>query len=89
MANELLKETAAEDLLFLKRLWNDGRVMKTVGFPNGLGETDESMARRLYTRCGLKEEPRPLDMPNQDWPFWALHRKDWEARFSSSVTDAT
>jgi RimJ/RimL family protein N-acetyltransferase len=39
-----LGRTTQEDLPFLKSLWNDGRVMKWVGFPNGVGDTDETMA---------------------------------------------
>lgn len=39
-----LRQTTQDDLPFLKSLWNDGRVMKWVGFPNGVGYTDESIA---------------------------------------------
>lgn len=38
-----IKETTANDLANVKRLWADGDVMKFVGFPEGLHETDESM----------------------------------------------
>ena len=38
-----IKETTAEDLANVKQLWADGDVMKYVGFPEGLHETDESM----------------------------------------------
>ena len=40
-----LKPTAPDDLSFLRDLWNDGRVMKWVGFPEGVGATDRSLAR--------------------------------------------
>lgn len=32
-----IEETTADDLTDLGRLWNDGRVMRWVGFPDGLG----------------------------------------------------
>ena len=41
----IVKETTAEDLVNVKLLWADGDVMKFVGFPEGLHETDESMHR--------------------------------------------
>ena len=50
-----LRRTTQEDLPFLKSLWNDGRVMKWVGFPIGLGATDESMAVWFRKRSA---EPR-------------------------------
>ena len=163
MTDVTLKPTDIDDLPFLRDLWNDGRVMKSVGFPKGVGETDESIARwyakqrslpnfhhfividgegnrcgevcfileqgrsgldvklrpesqgkgiatkalaqainkafhfssdcefvwtepspentaarRLYTRCGLSEQPRPSEMKGDGKPFWALHRNRWE-----------
>ena len=41
----IIKETTEKDLENVKRLWADGDVMKFVGFPEGLHETDESMRR--------------------------------------------
>lgn len=38
-----VRETTVEDVGNVQRLWADGDVMKFVGFPNGLVETDESM----------------------------------------------
>ena len=38
-----IKETAMEDVKNVQRLWADGDVMRFVGFPNGLHETDEAM----------------------------------------------
>lgn len=38
-----IKETTKENLADVKALWADGDVMKFVGFPDGLHETDESM----------------------------------------------
>ena len=35
----VLRETTAADLPDLRELWNDGRVMRWVGFPTGLGMT--------------------------------------------------
>ncbi len=155
--------TSQADLIDLIGLWNDGRVMKWVGFPDGLGydqeaakawfarvekdahrhhfvvhakgigfcgelyyavnqgesrasldikftpaaqgqglaadalqflinhvfETEEGVswvwtepsevntaARRLYRRCGLKPEVRPVDLGRGE-SYWALSREDW------------
>ena len=38
-----IKETTARDIENIQRLWADGDVMKFVGFPDGLIETDEEM----------------------------------------------
>ena len=40
-----IKETTTNDLDNIKQLWADGDVMKFVGFPEGLHETDESMQK--------------------------------------------
>ena len=40
-----VKETTANDLADVKRLWADGDVMKFVGFPDGLHETEENMKK--------------------------------------------
>lgn len=40
-----VKETTARDLENVQRLWADGDVMRFVGFPDGLHQTDEDMAR--------------------------------------------
>ncbi len=49
-----LKPTSEEDLPLLLKLWNDGRVMKFVGFPNGLGY-DESRMLKWFAR--MKTDP--------------------------------
>ena len=41
----VVKETTEKDLANVRQLWADGDVMKFVGFPEGLQETDESMSR--------------------------------------------
>lgn len=41
----VIKETTANELDYVKRLWADGEVMKFVGFPEGLRETDENMRK--------------------------------------------
>ena len=38
-----IKETTREDVKNVQRLWADGDVMRFVGFPDGLHETDEAM----------------------------------------------
>lgn len=42
-----VKETTIEDIKNVQRLWADGDVMRFVGFPDGLHETDEAMQQRL------------------------------------------
>ena len=43
----IIRETTANDLVHVKQLWADGDVMKFVGFPEGLHETEESMKKWL------------------------------------------
>jgi RimJ/RimL family protein N-acetyltransferase len=50
-----LRPTSVEDLPQLMALWNDGRVMNWVGFPDGLGYTESSIARWLER---LQADPR-------------------------------
>ena len=38
-----IRETTLEDLKNIQRLWGDGEVMRFVGFPEGLHETDEDL----------------------------------------------
>ena len=42
-----IMETTAKDLKNVQQLWADGDVMKFVGFPDGLHETDEEMEEWL------------------------------------------
>lgn len=42
-----IKETTIEDIKCVQQLWADGDVMKFVGFPDGLHETDERMQNWL------------------------------------------
>lgn len=44
----ILRQTTERDLLDLLNLWNDGRVMKWVGFPNGL-EYDLEKAKKWFS----------------------------------------
>lgn len=39
-----IRETTKADLADVKKLWADGDVMKFVGFPDGLHQTDENMS---------------------------------------------
>ena len=50
-----VRETTARDLANVQKLWADGDVMKFVGFPEGLHETDENM-RKWFERI---ESRRP------------------------------
>lgn len=38
-----VKETTARELPLVQRLWTDGDVMRFIGFPEGLRQTDEEM----------------------------------------------
>ena len=38
-----IRQTTIEDLKSVQRLWADGDVMRFVGFPEGLQQTDEDM----------------------------------------------
>ena len=40
-----IRETTSKDLNDVQRLWADGDVMKFIGFPEGLHETDEYMKK--------------------------------------------
>lgn len=42
-----IKETTMEDIKNVQHLWADGDVMRFVGFPDGLHETDEAMQQWL------------------------------------------
>lgn len=42
-----IKETTVEDLKHVQRLWADGDVMRFIGFPDGVRETDETMQKWL------------------------------------------
>ena len=50
-----LRRTEERDLPFLEKLWNDGRTMASVGFPFGLGVTEEEM-RRWWVRNEVRNE---------------------------------
>jgi len=53
----VLRPTREEDLSFLQGLWNDGEVMRYVGFPQGLG-IDERGMREWFDRI---EHQRGVD----------------------------
>ena len=45
-----IKETTRNDLPNVQKLWADGDVMKFVGFPEGLHETESELAERMARR---------------------------------------
>ena len=45
----ILREPTMGDFAFLKSLWEDGRVMHYVGFPNGLKQSDEKIVKWINT----------------------------------------
>ncbi|MBQ7094720.1 MAG: GNAT family N-acetyltransferase [Clostridia bacterium] len=49
-----VRETAKADLDNVKALWAYGDVMKFVGFPDGLHQTDEQMMRWLDRICAAR-----------------------------------
>ncbi len=49
----VIRLATLNDAPFLHRLWQDGRVMANVGFPNGLGMTVEEIKSLLKKRQGL------------------------------------
>jgi RimJ/RimL family protein N-acetyltransferase len=52
-----IRATTERDLPDLERLWNDGRVMRWVGFPDGLGHDDESLrAWYEWLRAGTRRQ---------------------------------
>ena len=51
-----IRETTSRDLNDVQKLWADGDVMKFVGFPEGLHETDENMKKWL----SWIEQSKPL-----------------------------
>jgi RimJ/RimL family protein N-acetyltransferase len=51
----MLRATSEQDLPDLRALWNDGRVMRWVGFPDGL-DYDAAAMSRWYDR--LRADPR-------------------------------
>jgi RimJ/RimL family protein N-acetyltransferase len=50
----ILRSTTPDDLSDLLRLWNDGRVMRWVGYPNGLGY-DQTKVESWFVR--LQADP--------------------------------
>jgi hypothetical protein len=42
-----IKESTTEDINNIQRLWADGDVMKYIGFPDGLHETEEAIQEWL------------------------------------------
>lgn len=46
----LIRLAEPDDVAFICALWNDPRVMRFVGFPNGLGETEERLRANIEKR---------------------------------------
>jgi RimJ/RimL family protein N-acetyltransferase len=60
--------TTDADLAVLGRLWNDGRVMRWVGFPHGLG-IDADGLRRWYDELRADENRRHFVIRDRDGEF--------------------
>ena len=50
----IIRETTKADLDNVKALWADGDVMKFVGFPEGLHQSDEQMERWFERLCAAR-----------------------------------
>ena len=51
-----IRKTGFDDLENVRRLWADGDVMKFVGFPEGIHETEEAM--RAWLKRSISARPR-------------------------------
>ncbi|MDM7917219.1 MAG: GNAT family N-acetyltransferase, partial [Candidatus Eisenbacteria bacterium] len=60
--------TTAADLPDLMALWNDGRVMRWVGFPDGLGY-DEARIARWFAGISAKPDRRHWTVRSPDVGF--------------------
>lgn len=68
-----LRSTSVSDLPDLMALWNDGRVMKWVGFPDGLGYDATSVAQWF-----VRLRARPHCRASEPWnDAHDLHRPSW------------
>ena len=63
-----IRRTTDADLPDLMALWNDGRVMKWVGFPDGLGYDPESI-REWYTRLESNSDRHHFVVHAEDLGF--------------------
>ena len=70
-----IRETTKRDLALVKILWADGDVMRFVGFPEGLHQTDEYMMHWL--NGSFLQDPRPTTIPSFRMRYTA------EKRFSA------
>ena len=68
----LIRPTEKKDLPLVKALWADGDVMKFVGFPDGLVQTDEEMAR--WYDWVLKNSPLSMHYSSLDIKLFAKAR---------------
>ena len=50
-------ETCETELGDVQRLWADGDVMRYVGFPEGLRQSNEKMGRRVDSKVAAPGEP--------------------------------
>ena len=54
--NLTLRQAGLPDVKQLAAWWNDGTVMAHAGFPNGVGVTEEEVAKGLGNGCMVIEE---------------------------------
>lgn len=75
----IIKETNENDLQDLQRLWNNGEVMRSVGYPEGLGQTFAEMTL-WYNNIVESYKANHYVILNKDHDFCGeiFYRKDPE-----------
>ena len=62
--NLTIRNATMNDAALLSKWWNDGRIMAHAGFPNGIGETPESIAQSLLTDTDQTRRRLILEVEN-------------------------
>lgn len=76
--NLRIRNATPADAALLANWWNDGKIMTHAGFPNGLGETAESIARKIETDDDNKSRRLILeldDLPIGEMGYYNLGDK--------------
>jgi RimJ/RimL family protein N-acetyltransferase len=84
----IVRTAAVEDAAMYVALWNDPQVMTNVGFPEGLGVTEEEMAERIRTRPDEDYESFLVVVRKSDGAALGeamLHRPDEDGIASTDV----
>ena len=62
--NLTIRNATMNDAALLSKWWKDGRIMAHAGFPNGIGETPESIAQSLLTDTDQTRRRLILEVEN-------------------------